>query len=187
MDDSLKGRGKAMEDLFYAAKDQQLLKKIREEAASKEQTEALKAASGIEDSAVLDSLVAAGISPESLTSVSLVPLVAVAWADKKMEDAEKAAILQAAEAGGIEPSSASYATMESWLNKQPGKELLDAWKSYIAAIKDTLEPAASSQLKTSIIGRAEAVAKSAGGFLGVGNKVSDVEQKVLDDLAKAFD
>lgn len=187
MDESLKGRGKAMEDLFFAEKDQQLLKQIREEAASKEQREALKSASGIEDVAVLDGLVAAGISPESLTSVSLVPLVAVAWADKKMEDAEKAAILQAAEAGDISPGSASYATMEAWLDKQPGQDLLDAWKAYIVAIKDNLEPAALNQLKTSIIGRAESVAKAAGGFLGVGNKVSDVEQKVLDDLAKAFD
>ena len=187
MDDSLKGRGKAMEDLFFAEKDQQLLKKIREEAASKEVREALQSASGITDAAVLDGLVAAGITPESLTSLSLIPLVAVAWADKKMEDAEKAAILQAAEAGGIAPSSASYASMVSWLEKQPEKKLLDAWKSYIGAIKDTLEPPVAGQLKTSILGRAESVAKSAGGFLGVGNKVSDVEQKVLDDLAKTFD
>lgn len=186
MDDSLKGRGKAMEDLFFLEKDQQLLKKIREEAASKEKREALQSASGIEDAAVLDGLIATGITPESLMSVSLIPLVAVAWADRKMEDAEKAAILQAAEAGGIDPGSASYDTMKSWLEEQPGPELLDAWKSYIAAIKETLEPPVAGQLKTSILGRAESVAKSAGGFLGVGNKVSDVEQKVLDDLAKTF-
>ena len=119
-------------------------------------------------------------------SVSLIPLVAVAWADKKMEDAEKAAILQAAEAGGIDPGSASYETMKSWLEQQPGKELLDAWKSYIVAIKDNLEPAVAAQLKTSILGRAESVAKSAGGFLGIGNKVSSEEQKVLGDLANTF-
>ena len=103
MDDSLNSRGKAMEELFFKEKDQQLLEKIRNEAASKEQREALQNASGIEDAAVLDALTATGITPESLMSVSLIPLVAVAWADKKMEDAEKAAILQAAEAGGIDP------------------------------------------------------------------------------------
>jgi len=187
MDDSLKNRGKAMEDLFFAEKDQQLLKQIREEAASTEQRQALQSASGIEEDVVLDALVGAGISPESLTSVSLIPLVAVAWADKKMEDAEKAAILQAAQAEGISPGNASYATIEAWLNKQPGQDLLDAWKSYIAAVKGNLEPAALDQLKMSVLGRAESVAKSAGGFLGIGNKVSEVEQKALDDLAKAFD
>ena len=159
MDDSLKGRGKAMEDLFFAEKDQQLLNKIKEEAASKDQRDALQSASGIEDAAVLDGLAAAGISPESLTSLSLVPLVAVAWADKKMEDAEKAAILKAAEEGGIDSGSASHATLESWLEKQPGQELLTAWKDYIGAIKGTLEPTATSQLQTSILGRAESVAK----------------------------
>lgn len=186
MDDSLNSRGKAMEELFFKEKDQQLLEKIRNEAASKEQREALQNASGIEDAAVLDALTATGITPESLMSVSLIPLVAVAWADKKMEDAEKAAILQAAEAGGIDPGSASYETMKSWLEQQPGKELLDAWKSYIVAIKDNLEPAVAAQLKTSILGRAESVAKSAGGFLGIGNKVSSEEQKVLGDLANTF-
>ena len=186
MDDSLKGRGRAMEDLFFLEKDQHLLEKIRAEADSKEQREALQAASGIEDAAVLDALLATGITPESLMSVSLIPLVAVAWADGKMEGAEKAAILQAAEAGGIDPGSASYETMKSWLESKPGQELLDAWKSYITAIKEALEPAVAAQLKTSILGRAESIAKSAGGFLGVGNKVSDVEQKVLDDLAATF-
>ena len=37
MDDSLNSRGKAMEELFFKEKDQQLLEKIRNEAASKEQ------------------------------------------------------------------------------------------------------------------------------------------------------
>ncbi len=186
MDDSLKGRGKAIEDLFFAEKDQKLLEKIREEAASKEVREALQSASGIEDTATLDALVEAGISPESLASVALIPLVAVAWADRKMEDAEKAAILKAAEAGGIDPGSASYETMQSWLGKQPGGDLLDAWKAYIVAFKASLDPAVASQLKTSILGRAKSVAEAAGGFLGL-SKISHAEQRVLDDLAKTFD
>ena len=186
MDDSVQGRGKAMEDLFFKSQDAKLLEKMRSELAASESREALQSASGIEDVAVLDALSKAGISPESLTSVALIPLVAVAWADKKMEAAEKAAILQAAETAGIKTGSASYMTMESWLSNQPPAELLTTWKSYIQALKPTLDPAAFSQLKTSIVGRAESVAESAGGFLGLTSKVSDVEQAVLDDLAAAF-
>ena len=37
-----------------------------------------------------------------------------------------------------------------------------------------------------IIDRARAVALAAGGFLGIGMRISDVEEKVLGDLAKAF-
>ncbi len=187
MDDSLAQRGRSLEDAFFAHADQQLIEKMKSEMAAKESREALSAASGIKDAAVLDALNASGITPESLTSVSLIPLVAVAWADKKMEDAEKKAILQAADVGGIQSGTASYETMESWLANQPSGDLLETWKSYIGSLKTTLESAAFTQLKNSIVGRAESVAKSAGGFLGLGDKVSDAERKVLDDLTKAFD
>ena len=187
MSDSLHDRGKAMEDVFFAEQDQKLLDKIREEMSAKESRHALEVASGISDDAVLDALVENGITPESLTSVALIPLVMVAWSDEKMENSEKAAILQAAEAAGIKPGSASYDTMSSWLSKKPNHDLLDAWKSYIGALKSTLDGAAFTQLKNSIVGRAEGVAKAAGGFLGLGPKVSESERKVLDELSAAFD
>ncbi len=187
MDDSLHDRGRAMEDLFFNQKDQELLERMRSELAASESREGLKTVSGIEDAAVLDALSAAGVTPESLTSVALIPLVAVAWADKKMESAEKAAILQAANQAGIRPDTASYKTMEAWLSALPSDDLLVTWKAYIAAVKGGLEPAAFEQLKTTIVGRAETIAESAGGFLGLGDKISDDERKVLDDLASAFE
>jgi len=187
MEDSLQGRGKAMEDLFFNQQDQKLLEKMRSELMASESREGLKSASGINDPAVLDALLESGITPESLTSVALIPLITVAWADGKMDSAEKAAILQAAEIAGIHPDTASYITMEGWLNEQPSNELLKTWKAYIAAIKPSLDAAAFKQLQSSIIGRAEAVAESAGGFLGLGNKIVDSERKVLDDLSSAFE
>lgn len=186
MQDSLHDRGKAMEDKFFAAKDSQLLEKMRKEMAAQESRKALEAASGLTDAAVLDSLAESGITPETLTAVALIPLVAVAWADKKMEPAEKTAILQAADAAGVKSGSASYATMEAWLQAQPSADLLETWKSYVGAMSTSLDSAAYSQLKTSVIERAEAVAESAGGFLGLVHKISDVERKVLDELANAF-
>ncbi len=186
MSDSLHDRGKAVEDLFFAENDKRLLEKMRTEMASKDQHEALETASGITDESVLNALSSSGITAETLTTVSLIPLVAVAWADNKMEAAEKEAILKAAKVVGIAPDSAGYATMESWLGKQPGSDLLEAWKSYIGSIKSTLDATAFGQLKTSIMGRAESVAESAGGFLGI-STVSGVERKVLDELAAAFE
>jgi hypothetical protein len=187
MEDSLHERGKAMEDLFFKQTDEKLLKNMRHELAAKEMRDALHEASGISDKGVLDELIGAGITPDSLTSIAMVPLVVVAWADKVMERSEKAAILQAAEDAGIKTGTASYTTLESWLNKKPSSELLDAWKAYIVALKPTLDGAAYTQLKHSIVGRAEKVATAAGGFLGIGNKVSEVERKALDDLASTFD
>ena len=61
--------------------------------------------------------------------------------------------------------------------------LPDAWKNYMGALNESLDPVAFNQLKALVMRRAEDVAESAGGFLGLGNKVSDAERKVLDDLA----
>lgn len=187
MEDSIHERGKAIENLFFAEADQKLLNKLREEMASDESRQALAAAAGVEDVAVLDTFLANNITPVSLASVGLIPLVAVAWADGVMEDSEKNAILQAADIAGIKMGTPSYQTLEQWLQTKPQPELLISWQAYIGAMKTKLEPVTMTQLKNGILDRAESIAKAAGGFLGLGNKVSDSERKVLDELNRAFD
>ena len=148
---------------------------------------ALKAASGIEDETVLQGLIENGITPESLTAVSLIPLVTVAWADREMADAEKTAILKAANDAGVTSESAAYSVVESWLQNRPDEDLLSAWKSYIDSVKSKLDPAATIQLKHSVVVRSTEIAKAAGGYLGLGNKISAAEQAVIDDLTAAFE
>ena len=63
----------------------------------------------------------------------------------------------------------------------------DAWREYVGALAESLDRAALDALKNDVMGRARGVAEAAGGFLGLGNKVSSEEQAVLDELAKAFD
>ena len=163
-----------------------LLEKLRAEMEGKENRESLQAVSGIEDAAVLDSLLEQNITPETLAAVSLIPLVSVAWSDGVMEDSEKTAILKAAEGTGVASGTSTYSMLESWLTTQPEAGLLESWEGYIGAVVGSLDSAAGSQLKTSLLSRAKAVAEAAGGFLGLGNKVSASEKAVLDRLEKAF-
>ena len=185
MSDSLHDRGKAMENSFFRQQDQELLQKLRDEMAASDKREALSRASGMVDEVALDALISNNVSPESVTALALVPLVAIAWADKKMESAEVDAILKAASEAGITEGSASYQVLQNWLKEHPGDELLQAWKGYVNALKSSLESAAFSQLGNSIMLRAETVANAAGGFLGLG-KTSDVERQILEDLNKVF-
>ena len=53
-------------------------------------------------------------------------------------------------------------------------------------MKSELDDVALGQLKTSIISRAQTVAKSAGGYLGLGNKISASEEGVLKTLESSF-
>ena len=103
-----------------------------------------------------------------------------------MQTAEREAILNAADQSGISKGSAAFEVLESWLEESPGDELFGAWKEYAANLKASLDPAQASNLQNRILGRAREVAEAAGGFLGFGNKVSDEEAAVLEQLAAAF-
>jgi len=186
MDDSLLNRGKSLENKFFREKDSQLLEKLKAEMEGKEAQQALAEASGISDAAVLESLAANNVTAESLTSVSLVPLVSVAWADGNIDDKEREAIVKAAEGSGIKTGSASHSLISSWLSEKPSAELFDSWKSYVGGLKESMPPEAYGQLKDSVITRAKEVAAAAGGFLGVG-KVSEQENKVIAELESAFE
>ena len=184
--DSLHERGRALENLFFMSKDAQLLEDMRNQMQRDSDKEALKSISGIRDDGVLEALVAAEIKPETIASVGIIPLVAVAWADNKMEANERDAILKAASENGIDQGSASFSMIESWLQAKPGSDLMEVWTQYIKSLGTVLDGPAFSQLKASVLERAKTVADSAGGFLGLGNKTSDAEQKVLDQLESAF-
>jgi len=64
--------------------------------------------------------------------------------------------------------------------------LLQAWEAYVKGMKTKLEAPVFNHFKSQVLERAEKVAKAAGGFLGLGNKVSQVEQEMLQRLTRAF-
>ena len=115
--------------------------------------------------------------------MSLAPLVLVAWADGKLDEAERRAVMSAANSEGIE--TLSLGLLEDWLSQQPGPVLKEAWISYIGALADQLSPDELRGLESSVMGRAEKVAKAAGGVLGL-DRISTSEHAMLKDLRAAF-
>jgi len=188
-DDFLGQRRQALENSFFTQKNAELLNKLKIEVAAEERKQSLTAASGITDEAVLDEMVALNISSQTLAALSLAPLVCVAWADGKIQDAEREAMLKSAADAGIQTGDASYDLLQVWLLEQPGPELLQTWKDYIKAVCERLNDRSAAALKEDLIGRATKVADAAGGFLdlGIGNRISAEEQAVIDDLQTAFD
>ena len=87
---------------------------------------------------------------------------------------------------GIAVDTPSYELLQGWLGRRPDGRLLQAWGEYMVALRSKLSPAEVHALRDEVIGRARAVAEAAGGFLGLGNKVSAEEEVVLQQLAKAF-
>lgn len=183
----LADRKKGLEEAFFAEQDATLRRRLREADAVKAKRDALFAASGISDAAALDELVALGITAETLAALSLVPLVAVAWADGEIDAREREAALSGAEQAGLVKGGTGYDLLEGWLAKRPGPDLFAAWKGYVAALSPTLDAHARETLKAEVLGRARAVAEAAGGFLGFGSRVSEAERAALAGLEGAFD
>ena len=102
-DDSgvLSDRRQALEEEFFRKKNERLAAELRLKRITDEAKDGIGEASGIRDEAVLDKLVELGIGAETLTAMTLVPLVEVAWADGQMDAKERHAILKGAEAQGI--------------------------------------------------------------------------------------
>ena len=178
---SINPDAKALEDAFFARDNAKLLERMRAQSEQTQRRDALRAAMGHVDDATLDRLLELGVSAETALAVTLVPLVRVAWADGTLDDRERAVILRAADERGITEDSAGYTVLTAWLLVRPQEELHRIWKAYMAAIWPQLSELEQKELREYIVDLARGVAEQAGGFLGLGFKISAAEAEVLKE------
>jgi hypothetical protein len=184
-EDIFDDRRRALEEAFFARRNEELLEALRQDSKKLEKEDALAKASGITEAEVLDNLSALGIGPETLAALSLVPLVEVAYASGRVELNERRAVLSAAEMSGLKSGDTAYKLLEQWLQHRPDPKLFEAWRAYIAALVPTMNPDAADALKKFILDRGTRVAEAAGGFLGIGS-ICKEERQVLDSLATSL-
>ena len=181
----LKKDAKDLEETFFAKENERLLRELRAKAKVDEKRKALSAVVKTKNPALIDHFLELGLGPESILAVGLVPLAAVSWADGRLEDKEREAILKAASERGIEPGSANYIMLEVWLKEKPNQRLMDAWKKYSRGIWEQLTAHEQVLMRESIVGRAREIAEAAGGLLGV-LSISPQEKALLEELEKVL-
>jgi len=179
-------RGKYLEEEFFARQNREQLERIRKKMDSAQTREALAEASGIHNQEVLDDLAKHDMTAQRLAALSLAPLALVAWADGKLDEKERKAIMDVVAEEGLKPGTPSHELLSEWLNHPPAADLFETWREYVVALCDEMEAPARERLKAHVLEGAHKVAEASGGFLGLGSKVSKVEHKVLDDLEAAF-
>ena len=183
--DLLAAKSRALENSFFRERDLGLLAYLRSQT---DQTRnQLAEISKIHDIKVLDDLIRVGITAESFTALSLLPLVRIAWADAEIQDSERAAILQAAESEGISKDSTNYQLLKGWLDDRPNPTLLEAWREYAVELAKELDDASLSEVRRITMDRARRIAELTGGILGLSHEISKEEERALIDLARAFE
>jgi hypothetical protein len=182
----LKAKARALEDSFFAKENERILQELRAATAREEKKMEFREYLNVENEEVLDALVELAVEPETLAAFTLVPLVEVAWADGEIQTEERDAIIKAAIDQGVEENSPTAQLLKNWLKTPPAPQLLSTWKGYIEELQGSLSANTRAHMKTSVVGRARAIAEAAGGFLGVAS-ISKAEKKMLEELERAFE
>jgi len=185
-DQVLEQRRKGLEESFFAKHNRELLEKLRQKTDAAERREQFIAVSGIRNQALLDELVGLGLDAGSLAALGLIPMLQVAWADGKVQQRERDALLEAARKSGVVPGGPGYELFVGWLEREPDARLFKVWKDYIHALRGAVSEDSMRALRVEVLARAKAVARAAGGILGVGS-VWGTEKGVLDQLEAAFE
>ena len=127
---------RSLEAAFSRRVDVKLLEDLRSRMAKDQAIEKLAADTGIHDQRVLQELLDLNFTPQNLLALWLVPLTQVAWADGRVEPAEREAVLEALQKHGYSEDSPAWHLLESWLDHKPCNDVLAAWKDYLAAMSD---------------------------------------------------
>jgi len=184
--DGIHPDARALEEAFFGQENARLLEKLRANVARKEQREALRQVVSIDDEAFLDRLIEMGIRPETVLALRLVPLAFVAWADGRIDAAEKKAILEAAAQHELVPGSPGHTLLTSWLARAPDAHLFEVWKGYVRSIWTAFRPDERAEMRERMTGLARGVAEAAGGFLGLTSRISPGERAVLSEIEAAL-
>lgn len=168
------------EELYFRDLDAARIARMHECAERSARAAALSATSGITDPAVLAALVEFGIGPELLVLLRFVPMLRVAWADLEIQSEERATILAAAAAEGIDDGSPARSMLLAWLDQPLDERIWLAWKAWVrgAPVRAACDGA---------LDLAWSVARASGGILGVLGRISPAERAVLLECAAELD
>jgi hypothetical protein len=179
-------RRRAFEEEFFNKQSQKLVDKLRETLQKQHTREELEEMTGIHDAGVLDTLIAMHVQKDTFAAFALYPLVEVAWAGGSVDEKERKAFLVAAAEHGIAPGSPAHAALEEFVKTKPSDDTRKAWYAWAAELNHKLDAVERRKVREGLVQRARAIAEASGGFLGLGNKISKNEQRVLDAIARAF-
>jgi hypothetical protein len=174
-------RRRAHEDEYFRRRDRELVETARLQAEDEAARRRLARATGIDDDAILRDLQALGYTAETVRLLSVMPLVAVAWADGSVSAPERDVITRAARGNGIEPESRADSQLTQWLANPPSEAVHESTLRALTAIFQTRPPEARAEAIRHLRASCTSVAWASGGILGF-HVVSNTEQSVLDRI-----
>ncbi len=180
-------RERALEEAFFRKESDRLIEAMRAKKTREKEFEALSRSIGMSDPEIIDPLLDLGLRETNVTALVMAPLIAVAWADHKIESDERRLIDESADALGIEHSGEGGELLEIWLNHRPDESLLDAWVAYVHELRKVLGEEATRRLRDDLLARSKRIARSLKKSLLRGGGPTPAEVEVIERIEAAFD
>jgi hypothetical protein len=178
-------RGRAEEAAYFRKQDEKLIEKLRARAKLADVAGALAEKLKVDNPDLLKRIVDLGVTLETGAAFVLAPLVAVAWADGDVSNAERDVVLRLAQTRGVSPGSPDHAQLLKWLENRPPEALFEASLEATKIGLSVLPPAEAEQRIAAMIKACEEVAEASGGLarlLQFHSGISPQEKSVLAEI-----
>lgn len=135
----------------------------------------------MDDTQLLQQLRSLGIDADTWQVVTLLPLVEVAWADGRVQDAERARIVRLAAASEAFAGDGRL-VLEGWLSYRPSPAYFARGRAVLRALLD--RPEARTLPLGNLYEACIGVAEAAGGLFGVVATIDAKERALLAEMAR---
>ena len=189
-EDDIKQRGRALEEEHIRKHEAQLLERLRNKAKLDKLAEALAVELQVGNPELLKRIMDFGITLETGATFLLAPLIQIAWAEGKVTEPEREAVLQIAGECGIKHGSPAHAKAVEWLRERPSDALFDTSIEALKAGLSVLTPEERAERVKRIVDYCRRVASASGGglgrVLGLSSGVSQDEESLIDAIGKTL-
>lgn len=181
--DAFADRKRANEEEYFRKKEQELIEKMRRRAELEAERQHMAETIGVADEEILRDLQELGYTRETVTLLHLVPLVHVAWIDGHVARREREHIWEVARLRGVQDGSSAHRQLADWLAHRPAEEFFQKTRRVIRDLLQSLSPEEREASKRDLVSYCTHIAAASGGILGVGRKISEAEQALLEQVA----
>jgi hypothetical protein len=183
-------RGRTMENDYFRRQEREQVERLRQRDAHEATRRQLADRVGTGDDNFLDELQNAGYTPDTVALLALTPLVETAWAEGRVQNLERKAILDYATRRNIDANHPAYFKLEQWLTDRPSNEFFERSRRALTMRLESLPSVEREREASELVQACVRVAQASGGlgFINFGRRVCTEERLVLDrfinDLSK---
>jgi len=172
-------------DLKIARKEAAVRQQYRERVIHEQERRRLARVSQIDHEELIERLVDAGFTSESIAALTLLPVAAAAGGSGYVTNEEEQTAAQAIFSFNVSEQDESEALFQRWLVHRPSDELMILWEEYT---RERLRSATRREREgrgRHLLGLARSVALASGGFAGIG-QICAGERAVLDTIRRVY-